>query len=491
MSLALSLILFIALCILLSSLYFMCSKKVDIERYDEDDDENNEENNWQGLNIDLKTVSTSGDLVCGTTPNDEIKCSKRNSSKWTTIPGSLSQLSVSGSKVCGVNKLNDIYCADDAMRANWQHIPGKLTQVDISGNQVCGVGLNQDIWCSDYKKANWRNLPGSLKQLSVSGRTLCGVNGINDLYCTNSTYEPNWKHVDKNVSFIDVSGSKICGIGTKGEIQCADYAEKNWSRKPGAAKWLGFDDEKAYVVGTDDRGYHSEDVLKMKYIEPIESQTSEKKESVPNRILFTDDGLKNINEFENKVCRPAVASLDKDAYKYATINKYLLVNEPREENTCYIKDVSTLTSGDCDENNRDLYDKRVVRKIYKSTVRDPYVSQTLPMEVCTLTFKKKVDPKNMHNYLSKLDSLAPNVRVIRERLQELQENSELLDDLTTFESGNLNTAKNKLVETKETLAKTQNLLKDAKASVANIDNEINDMKKKINDTRNTQRFGWV
>jgi len=483
---------FIATCVIILSSYFGI-RKLKVENYEEDDEEesDNEDNIWQKLDVDLKSVSTSGDLVCGTTNEDAIKCSKRNSSKWETIPGSLSQLSLSGNKICGVNRYNDIYCADNALHPEWQHIPGKLTQVDISGNQVCGVGLNQDIWCSDYKKANWRRLPGWLKQLSVSGRTLCGVNGNNDLYCTNSTYEPNWKHIDRDVSFIDVSGNKMCGLGTKGDIKCADYADKNWQRKPGEAKWLSFDDETSYVVGKDGKGYYNGNILKMKYVEPPENYVEKNEESVPNRVLFTDESVNEINRFEDKVCRPAVAVLDKDAYKYATINKYLLVNEPREDNTCYIKDLSAITSGDCDANNRDLFDKRVIKNIYKSTVRDPYVSETVPMEVCTLSFKKKIDPKNMNNYLSKLDSLAPNVRVVGEKLQELQNNSELLDDLATFEVGNLNTAKSRLADTRENLARTNRALEEARNSVANVDNQINDVRRKIEDTKNTLRFGWV
>jgi hypothetical protein len=482
------------ICIFIILVICLSSSRKKTEQFEENDQEDLPE--WNNVNVNLQNVSVSGNIACGTKSDHSIHCGRMNAREWKNVPGRLKQLSVDSGRVCGVNGNNDIFCAGDAMNPQWNHIGGKLTQIDLSGNQMCGVGLNNDIYCADYNKDNWRNVPGRLRQLSISGRNMCGVNANDQLWCTNNTYQPEWKKVADGLKHIDLAGSKMCGINNANKIVCADYAQTNWTEKPGKnPKWMSVDarnNDVSYYTNGDGNVLFTDELQAMKYVEePVEANDQTGNSMLPMSSIITEDQEKLVKSYQSKECKPVVNTLDSGAYSYGIISKNSLVRTGvDEQDTCYIRNMDSFVNGDCTKENTQLFDKRVIRDVYESVVYDPYKGNA-PVKACMLKFKENVKKEDMDKYIRGLDTAAPKLVVMGQERQNLQDETEQLDTLRQFRKNELASYEQSLVHVKQALDKA---ILDSASSTRDLENIRrlkNEREALLKDREEKHKWGWV
>jgi predicted RNA-binding protein len=419
---------------------------------------------WTGIQGKLKQVSVSGNRVCGVNDAGELYCSKVGTNEWKKKAGWLKHVSISGDKVCGVNGNDDIYCADNVDSPDWKGIPGKLKQIDLSGTKMCGVNSVDNIYCADYGKANWEQKQGQLKHISISGKKVCGTNANDDIYCADSLVDPQWKNIQGKLKQIDLSDNKMCGVNSVQDVYCADFAKDNWTQKPTKMDYVSIDKNVGYAIDKDRNINYAYDIDKLNVKSPEDLNKVSDIEVNPTRNILTRDGDTDFRAHEDRTCKYLSDNLKGEEQNYDIVKNYLLVDDPRDKEQCYVKDLSSIADGECSMTNRDLYDPAkhgdIVSDIFPNLTQDKYVSKTLPQNSCIIKFKTdgNAQPDAIKQYLSFIDNNIPKLKRINVDLQEANDFTDVVKD--------------EIAQSEKEIGRLQGI-------VSNLDNQIGAKRNKI------------
>jgi predicted RNA-binding protein len=440
--------------------------------------------------VKLMQVSVHGTRACGVKDDNTIWCSKTGVPDWKQRDGYLKHISINGQKACGTNANDDIFCTTniDADNPGWKHIAGKLKQIDITQNKMCGVNSADEIYCADFGSSEWEKQPGLLKHMSISGVKTCGVNANDDIFCSDSFMDPTgekgWKHIPGKLKQIDLSGNTMCGVNSGGDTWCAPYASGAWTLKGKEQKYVSIDGQKAYTLDNDGTVQYAQNLERMSWSDPKLKEVVEP-DGNNLKLLLADPHQPEFKDHEQQKCKWVSNVLKGEEEKYDVIKNYTLVNNPREENECYIKEIGSVIEGKCTKDNEDLYnpdkDMNIIEDIKSAEVVDGYVSNTLPKDACIIKFTNNVtSPEEVKSYLDRLDNNLPKLKKLRDDLFEAKEFSNVIKDEIGEKNREIDNANDEINRLDESIRKQEERLNSAELNPEPLKQKADALMKQIN-----------
>ncbi len=190
-----------------------------------------------------------------------------------------------------------------------------------------------------------------------------------------------------------------------------------------------------------------------------------------------ESSLNDFKKLEDQPCTYIKNTLPNTWKTYDIMNNYRIISHPRYENMCYIKMTDSMMDKGCHINNEHLYKKgdisfkNIVEKVKKTLFIDPYVSKTIPEEVCMMSFKnKKVKQDDMDRVLSYWDENDPKLVKLRKEIEQLKKNIEQKKRILNTRQENVNGL---LKEDKE----LQSFLQKQNEEINRMANEISNVEK--------------
>lgn len=193
--------------------------------------------------------------------------------------------------------------------------------------------------------------------------------------------------------------------------------------------------------------------------------------------VMTPDTETTFKDYEDVRCKFVFDRLGYSANNYDLISNYILVNDPKETDACYIKNSDVQIMNACSTANSNIYDpsfSNVVQDIYPKLVTDPYVAETIPQGACTIKFDSaSADPDALRNYLSYVDMNLPKLQDMRNAIAQFKSEEQRLGSViqeTTKQLADLTATYDQM--TVADAAIRQNI-SDQAASIAQLQNEVN------------------
>lgn len=136
--------------------------------------------------------------------------------------------------------------------------------------------------------------------------------------------------------------------------------------------------------------------------------------------VMTDTASFAYGQFEDTKCKVVFDILGKEADNYDVVKNYILLNYPGSSSECYVKSTDDLVDQNCSKANPGLYNdnyRDVVADIYPKLLQDPYVSKSLPQDVCVIKFAGENNNKDvMKEFVANMDESIPKLQAIRHQI---------------------------------------------------------------------------
>jgi hypothetical protein len=191
--------------------------------------------------------------------------------------------------------------------------------------------------------------------------------------------------------------------------------------------------------------------------------------------ILTEPAEKKVLDIEGKRCLHTVTTAD-SANKIDILNNYRLLNHPTDDNSCYLKMNDTLVANKCSKFNENLYDKEftgVVDKIQSEKINDPYISETLTDNVCSIKFKPGSSTIDKEKYVKYIDNNDPKVNKLEADIAKSVAINEVLKKTLSDRKATVKKLKDEVIpERDQTIANNNAKIEAKLAPLRTLDDKI-------------------